>query len=137
MQKARAIKLATFAIIAIAAFVYIMVTPSTSPNYDQEVARVLLSDDMQIVTYRNNQGGATVPFTYHVFLLGRGETLDDSAPFLVTSTPNIEVATTDSDRVAIEVTGDVLEFTNRLWVKNADGELHHIAVDFTAHAPTK
>lgn len=137
MQKARAIKLAICAIIAIATFVYIMATPSTSPSYDQEVARVLLSDDMQIVTYRNNQGGATVPFTYHVFLLGSGETLDESSPFLVTSTPNIEVTTIDSDHVAIEVTGDVHEFTNRLWVKNADGDLYQIAVDFTAHAPTK
>lgn len=130
MQKAKAIKLAAFALIAVA---YAMVALKASPNYDREVLRVQFSDDVRIVAYRNNQGGATVPFTYHVFLLGSGESVDDKAPFLVTSTPDIEIEVTGEDHVVIEVTGDVHEFTNRLWVKNADGELQRIAADFTAH----
>ncbi|EPC02753.1 hypothetical protein L861_10430 [Litchfieldella anticariensis FP35 = DSM 16096] len=134
MQKAKAIKLAAFALIAIAAVVYVMATLKASPNYDREVLRVRLSDDVRIVAYRNNQGGATVPFTYHVFLLGSGESVDDKAPFLVTFTPDIGIEIIEEDHVAIEVTGDVHEFTNRLWVKNADGELQRIAADFIARS---
>lgn len=78
----------------------------------------------------DDTGGATVPFFYQYYLMDhRVVSLKDKkqlpAPVLISDVGSAKIIC-DGNRIRINVTGRVFEFTNRVLVKNAQGSARHI-----------
>lgn len=100
-------------------------------NLDKQILRVVMSDSLSVVGFRNNTGNATVSFRYNFYIAADGEEL--STPFLVSDTPNVDIKVLDMKHLSITISGKVYQFTNVVWVE-VNGKLVPIKVDLIASA---
>ncbi|MDN6018368.1 MAG: hypothetical protein L0I28_02555, partial [Enterobacterales bacterium] len=87
-------------------------------------------DGVYVRVLLDDTGGATVPFFYQYYLMDHHVvSLKDkkqfSAPVLISDVGSAKIIC-DGNRIRINVTGRVFEFTNRVLVKNAQGSARHI-----------
>lgn len=99
-------------------------------NNSHLVKSYQVCDGVYVSVLLDDTGGATVPFFYQYYLMEhRIISLKDkkqfSAPVLISDVGSAKIIC-DGNRIKINVTGRVFEFTNRVLVKNAQGSARHI-----------
>lgn len=99
-------------------------------NNNHLVKSYQVCDGVYVSVLLDDTGGATVPFYYQYYLMGhRIISLKDKkqfpAPVLISDVGSAKIIC-DGNRIKINVTGRVFEFTNRVVVKNAQGSARHI-----------
>ncbi|KJZ10925.1 hypothetical protein TW85_17800 [Marinomonas sp. S3726] len=115
MRKTRVI---SFLLLAIFVSVFSFFFFSNTTNFDEEVLKLPLSKDFEVVGYRNNNGGGTVGFTYHYFVKDTDVDTKLSHPFLITDDKEIVVVPKSKDRFSISLVGKVYQFNNIIWLKH-------------------
>lgn len=115
MLKTRGI---SFLLLAIFVSVFSFFFFSNTTNFDEEVLKLPLSKDFEVVGYRNNNGGGTVGFTYHYFVKDTDVDTKLSHPFLITDDKEIVVVPKSKDRFSISLVGKVYQFNNIIWLKH-------------------
>lgn len=100
---------------------------------DKKVLDVPVSESVSVVGYRNNVGGATIPFRYHFYVRANESPL--TTPFLISGTPDVDITARDSHSLMIKMTGEIFQFTNVVWVKDKQTlEPIHIQIDAQSKA---
>ncbi|MDW6004182.1 hypothetical protein [Vibrio mangrovi] len=126
MQKIKAISLIFFG--ALLAYIASNLFQPTD-NLDQQILDVALSDTVSVVGFRNNNGNATVSYSYNFYVRSEGEELP--SPFLISGTPDVNVTAKGADSFALDITGKIYQFTNIVWI-NKNGSLLPIHVELVA-----
>ena len=114
----RKIKVISFLFILVFAGIFGFGLFSNTTNFDEEVLKLPLSEDFEVVGYRNNNGSGTVGFTYHYFVKDTDLDTKLSHPFLVTDDKEIVVTPKSKDRFSISLVGKVYQFNNIIWLKH-------------------
>ncbi|OOE81498.1 hypothetical protein BZG73_13725 [Salinivibrio siamensis] len=100
---------------------------------DKKVLDVPVSESVSVVGYRNNVGGATIPFRYHFYVRANESPL--TTPFLISGTPDVDITARDSHSLMIKMAGEIYQFTNVVWVKDKQAlEPIHIQIDAQSKA---
>ena len=98
-------------------------------NYDKKIYDLPINQHTELVGYRNNTGGATVPFTYAYFILNNKKTIDQVKPFLISSTESITAKAHTGSAITITLSGKIYHFTNAVWVKDTHNQLYPITIN--------
>lgn len=142
MQRAKGIKalklllaLMLMTFLVLSAWAISLTLFPAQPNYDQLITHIDLRDSIIAVGYRNNVGGATVPFTYDFFILADGVEPEDTHPFLQTRTPAVEILREGPQHIGVKVQGEITSFHNRVWLNRPSDE--PITVNIDLHASSR
>ncbi len=95
-------------------------------NLDKMILSANIDNDIKLVGYRNNVGGATVGYTYQFHIIAEGDELSD--PFLITSNADVTYQINSPKEISITVTDQILSYDNRVWVP-INGELTEIKIN--------
>ena len=118
-------------ICGVVALLYLFSDSDPDPlNNSHLVKSYQVCDGVYVSVLLDDTGGATVPFFYQYYLMEhRIISLKDKkqfpAPVLISDVGSAKIIC-DGNRIKINVTGRVFEFTNRVLVKNAQGSARHI-----------
>ena len=90
-----------------------------SVNLDKKVLDIPLSNQIYLVGYRENSANATSGFRYDFYVVDKDQEL--TSPFLITSTPNVQIQPSSPTSFNVTVKGNIFKFTNVVWINNASG----------------
>ena len=104
-----------------------------SNSFDKEVFSLAINEHSKVIGLRSNRGGATVPYTYHYFYLDADANAPEKqTPFLITSTDDVNIQKTGTDRIVIRMDGKIFSFENEAWTQ-VGNPLSALKIDINAN----
>jgi len=99
---------------------------------DKQVLDVPLTKPFKLVSYRNNPNDASMPFTYHYYVISDVSDIEEMEPFLITTDKFAKLGEFDENTFSLSVNGKIEQYTNDLWIEKSDGKLQHWYVSINA-----